>query len=185
MQKKVIGRKEEIRLLNKYAASHRAEFVALYGRRRVGKTFLVNQVFKDRLTFSMTGLMEGDKNAQIHAFTDALDLYGHPVTKQPKNWYEAFQMLRHFLMEKMQDGKECIVFIDELPCFDTRKSNFVNALGYFWNSWASLQDDLLLIVCGSATSWMMKNVIDNHGGLHDRITHEMHLKEFNLHETEE
>jgi hypothetical protein len=185
MEKKVIGRKEEIRLLNKYAASHRAEFVALYGRRRVGKTFLVNQVFKDRLTFSMTGLMEGDKNAQLHAFMDAMDLYGHPVTKQPNNWYEAFQILRHFLMEKMQDGKECIVFIDELPCFETRKSNFVNALGYFWNSWASLQDNLLLIVCGSATSWMMKNVIDNHGGLHDRITHEMHLKEFNLYETEE
>ena len=107
------------------------------------------------------------------------------MAKLPKNWYEAFQTLRHFLIEKMQDGKECIVFIDELPCFETRKSNFVNALGYFWNSWASLQDNLLLIVCGSATSWMMKNVIDNHGGLHDRITHEMHLKEFNLHETEE
>lgn len=185
MQKRIIGRKEEIKLLNQYAASNRAEFVALYGRRRVGKTFLVNQVFKGRLTFAMTGIMDGDKNAQLHAFCDALDLFGHPMTKLPKNWYEAFQTLRHFLIEKMQDGKECIVFIDELPCFETRKSNFVNALGYFWNSWASLQDNLLLIVCGSATSWMMKNVIDNHGGLHDRITHEMHLKEFNLHETEE
>lgn len=185
MQKKVVGRKEEIRLLNKYAASNRAEFVALYGRRRVGKTFLVNQVFKDRLTFSMTGIMDGDKNAQLHAFTDALDLYGQPVSKPPKNWYEAFQTLRHFLTDKMKDSQSCIIFIDELPCFETRKSNFVNALGYFWNSWASLQDHLLLIVCGSATSWMMRNVIDNHGGLHDRITHEMHLREFNLHETEE
>ena len=185
MQKQVIGRKDEIRLLNQYAASNRAEFVALYGRRRVGKTFLVNQVFKDRLAFSMTGILDGDRNAQLHAFSDALDLYGHPVTKQPKDWYEAFQMLRHFLTERMHDSEECVIFIDELPCFETRKSNFVNALGYFWNSWASLQDNLLLIVCGSASSWMMKNVIDSHGGLHDRITHEMHLKEFNLHETEE
>ena len=185
MQKKIIGRKEEIKLLNKYAASNTAEFVALYGRRRVGKTFLVNHVFKDRFTFAMTGILDGDKNAQLHAFTDALDLNGHPITKTPKNWYEAFQILRHFLTEKMKNGEPCIVFIDELPCFETHKSNFVNALGYFWNSWASLQDKLLLIVCGSATSWMMKNVIDNHGGLHDRITHEMHLKEFTLHETEE
>ena len=184
MQKRVIGRNEEIRLLNKYAASNRAEFVAIYGRRRVGKTFLVNQVFKGRLAFSMTGIMDGDKNAQLHAFCDALELYGQPAHKTPKNWYEAFQTLRRFLLEKMEDGKECVVFIDELPCFETRKSNFVNALGYFWNSWASLQDNLLLIVCGSATSWMMKNVIDSHGGLHNRITHEMHLKEFNLRETE-
>ena len=185
MQNKIIGREEEINLLNKYASSGRAEFVALYGRRRVGKTFLINQVFKDRLTFAMTGIMDGDRNAQLHAFADALDLYGQPVKKLPRNWYDAFQMLRHFLADRMEGGKECVVFIDELPCFETRKSNFVNALGYFWNSWASLQDNMLLIVCGSATSWMMKNVIDNHGGLHDRITHEMHLKEFSLHETEE
>ncbi|MBQ8958853.1 MAG: ATP-binding protein [Bacteroidales bacterium] len=185
MQDKIIGREEEIKLLNKYASSGKAEFVALYGRRRVGKTFLVNQVFKDRLTFSMTGIMDGDRNAQLHAFADALDLCGQPVKKLPKNWYDAFQKLRHFLAEKIANGKECVVFIDELPCFETRKSNFVNALGYFWNSWASLHDNLLLIVCGSATSWMMKNVIDNHGGLHDRITHEMHLKEFSLRETEE
>lgn len=185
MLNKIVGREEEIKLLNKYAESGKAEFVALYGRRRVGKTFLVNQVFKDRLTFSMTGVLDGDKNAQIHAFTDALDIYGQPTNKQPKNWYEAFQMLRHFLADKNKKNKPCIVFIDELPCFETRKSDFVSALGYFWNSWASLQDNMMLIVCGSATSWMMKNIIDNHGGLHDRITHEMHLKEFNLHETEE
>ncbi|MBR5982692.1 MAG: AAA family ATPase [Bacteroidales bacterium] len=185
MLNKIVGREDEIKLLNKYAESGKAEFVAIYGRRRVGKTFLVNQVFKDRLTFSMTGVMEGDKNAQVHAFTDALDIYGQPVAKQPKNWYEAFQMLRHFLASKMKKNKPCIVFIDELPCFETRKSDFVSALGYFWNSWASLQNNMLLIVCGSATSWMMKNIIDNHGGLHDRITHEIHLREFSLYETEE
>ena len=185
MQNKIVGREEEIKLLNKYAESGRAEFVAIYGRRRVGKTFLVNQVFKDRLTFSMTGIMDGDKNVQVHAFTDALDIYGQPVASQPKNWYEAFQMLRHFLVGKMKKNRPCIVFIDELPCFETRKSDFVSALGYFWNSWASLQNNMLLIVCGSATSWMMKNIIDNHGGLHDRITHEMHLREFSMHDTEE
>ena len=128
MQNKIIGREKEIDLLNKYAESGKAEFVAVYGRRRVGKTFLVNQVFKNRLTFSMTGVLDGDKSAQIHAFTDALDLYGQPDTPSPKNWYEAFQILRHFLTEKMSDNAPCIIFIDELPCFETRKSDFVNAL---------------------------------------------------------
>ena len=185
MHSKIIGRKQEIRLLEQYAASGRAEFVALYGRRRVGKTFLVNQLFENRLTFSMTGIIEGDKKAQIHAFTDALDFYGCDDRRIPKDWYEAFQMLRHFLSEKVGQTKPCIVFIDELPCFDTRKSDFTKALGYFWNSWGAKQENFLLIVCGSSTSWMMKNVIDSHGGLHDRLTHEIHLKEFKLRETEE
>lgn len=185
MHPKIIGRKNEIRSLKNYAVSGRAEFVALYGRRRVGKTFLVNYVFENKLTFSMTGILDGDKKAQIHAFTDALDMYGCEDKRIPKDWYEAFQMLRHFLSEKVKQATPCIVFIDELPSFDTRKSDFIKALGYFWNSWASKREKFLLIVCGSSTSWMMKNVIDSHGGLHDRITREIHLKEFNLHETEE
>ena len=175
----IIGREEETKLLKKYAQSGKAEFIALYGRRRVGKTFLINSTFGESFTFSMT-VLEGNKAAQIHAFSDAMDLYGNPLEKKPKDWYEAFQMLRHFLTGKMSKDKRCIVFIDELPCFDTRHSDFTNALGYFWNSWASLQNNIMLIVCGSATSWMMENVIDSHGGLHDRITHEMHLKEFTL-----
>ena len=187
MQSTIIGRKEEIKQLNSYASSGRAEFVAVYDRRRVGKTFLVNQVFADRLTFSMTGVIDGDKTAQFHAFADAMDMYGFSGVKRPKDWYEAFSVLRRCLTQRMSEntGAECIIFIDELPCFETRKANFVNALGYFWNSWASKQNNLTLIVCGSATSWMMRNVVDSRGGLHDRITHEMHIGEFNLHETEE
>lgn len=129
MQNKIIGRAEEIRLLNKYASSGRAEFVALYGRRRMGKTFLVNQVFKDRLAFAMTGILDGDRNAQLHAFADALDLYGQPVKKLPKNWYDAFQMLRHFLADRIKDGKECVVFIDELPCSKHRQIVFPSRRG--------------------------------------------------------
>ena len=181
----VIGRQEETKLLERYAQSGKAEFIALYGRRRVGKTFLINSIFGESFTFSMTSVLEGNKTAQMHAFADAMDLYGNPLEKKPKDWYDAFQMLRHFLMKKMSKSNRCIVFIDELPCFDTRQSDFTNALGYFWNSWASLQDNLMLIVCGSATSWMMENVIDSRGGLHNRITHEMHLKEFTLYETEQ
>ena len=185
MRKMLIGREQEIAMLEGYAQSGRAEFVAVYGRRRVGKTFLVNQLFAGRLTFTMTGVMDGDKRAQMHAFMDAMDMSGNTLQKAPHDWYEAFQQLRRYLTAQMEKTEgRTIVFIDELPCLDTRNSDFISALGYFWNSWASLQERLMLIVCGSATSWMMKNIIDSHGGLHNRITHEMHLHEFTLHEVE-
>ncbi len=180
----IIGREKEITLLNSYASSNQAEFIAVYGRRRVGKTFLINNVFSDQLVFSMTGIIGGDKREQINSFIDAMDIYGSPLSQAPSDWYAAFRELRHLLLKKMVDGKRSVIFIDELPCFDTHLSDFINALGHFWNSWASLQPNLMLVVCGSATSWMMKNIINSHGGLHDRITHEIHLKEFTLRETE-
>ena len=180
----LIGREKEISLLKSYATSNRAEFIAVYGRRRVGKTFLINHVFSNQLVFSMTGIIGGDKNAQMNAFLDAMDICGSPLKRAPSNWYEAFRELRHLLMPKMVEGKRNVIFIDELPCFDTHLSDFTNALGHFWNSWASLQPNLILVVCGSATSWMMTNVINSHGGLHNRITHELHLQEFTLRETE-
>ena len=183
MRQSFIGRETEISLLKKYATSDRAEFVAIYGRRRVGKTFLINNVFKSDLSFSMTGIIGGNQTAQIQAFVEAMDIYAG-TAEVPANWFEAFRMLRHYLSQQISKDKPCVVFIDELPCFDTRKSDFTDALGHFWNSWASLQPEMLLIVCGSATSWMMNNVIDSHGGLHNRITHEIHLKEFTLRETE-
>ncbi len=180
---KIIGREEEISRLKYYANSDRAEFIAIYGRRRVGKTFLTNQVLGSQFVFTVTGVMNGKKETQFKAFTDAFDMYNYKVEKTPDDWIEAFRILRHFLIERMSKRKRNVVFIDELPCFDTQKSDFVDALGYFWNSWASLQDNLMLVVCGSATSWMIENIIDNHGGLHNRITHEIHLTQFSLGET--
>lgn len=181
---KLVGRASEVARLRKYASSGKAEFVAVYGRRRVGKTFLINKVFKDAMAFSMTGIIGGAKQSQIAAFVDGMDRYGGPVSR-PSSWHEAFRMLRHHLMSRLSRSKPCVVFIDELPCFDTRKSGFLEALGHFWNSWASMQPKLKLIVCGSATSWMIENLIDSRGGLHNRITHEIHLREFTLLEVEE
>lgn len=182
----LIGRQAEKEQLERIYDSGRPEFVALYGRRRVGKTYLINEVFRDRMTFSMTGVLNEGMEAQRMAFVDAMDLYGEPVADPPATWYDAFRLLRRFLTRRMAETKgRCVVFIDELPCLDTRGSGFVNALGHFWNSWASLQPRLMLIVCGSATSWMKEQVIDSHGGLHDRITHEIHLREFTLGETEQ
>lgn len=181
---KLIGREQEIRLLKEYTSSERPEFVALYGRRRVGKTFLVNQLFGRKLSFSMTGVLDGTKDEQMEAFVDAMQEYSGELVEKPKTWMEAFRVLKAFLKKKAGLKQRCIVFLDELPSMDTQRSGFVRALGYFWNSWASLQDNLTLIVCGSATSWMIRHIVDDKGGLHDRITHEMHLRPFTLQETE-
>lgn len=179
----IVGRKEEIALLERYMSSGRAEFIALYGRRRVGKTFLIRQYFQNRFAFDLTGIIEGKRAEQMDVFYHALQQAGYGGHK-PKTWLDAFFALRAVLEQKMGHGEACVVFIDEMPCLDTPKSGFVHALGHFWNSWAAWQPEMKLIVCGSATSWMVRNIIDNHGGLHDRVTHEMALKPFTLNETE-
>ena len=181
---KLIGREKEIRLLTEYTSSDRPEFVAIYGRRRVGKTFLVNHLFHGKMAFAMTGVLDGTSEEQMEAFIDALQEYSKKTVKRPENWMEAFRLLKEYLKRKVTLKRRCIVFLDELPSMDTQRSGFIRALGYFWNSWASMQDNLTLIVCGSATSWMIKNVVNDKGGLHDRITHEIHLHPFTLHETE-
>lgn len=181
----VIGRKKEIVEFETYVKSGKPEFIAVYGRRRVGKTFLINQLFNSRMAFSMTGVLEGDFSEQMEAFMDAMDLYGFEVKERPATWMRAFTLLRKALQSKVETGDDCIVFLDEIPSLDTHGAGFAKALGHFWNSWASLHGNMKLIVCGSATTWMIKNIIDSHGGLHDRITHEMKLLPFTLNETEQ
>lgn len=182
---KIIGREAEIGKLEALTKSPRAEFVALYGRRRVGKTFLINQVFKNQFAFKMTGVIEGSLKDQFTAFKDAMEEFGYALPETPKDWMTAFVMLKNALKEVARNGERCIVFIDELPALDAENSNVAGAVGYFWNSWASLQDNVILIICGSATSWMITNVIDSKGGLHDRLTEEMPIHPFTLREVEE
>lgn len=180
--KHFVGREKEIQLLKNIMDSGHAEFVAVYGRRRVGKTYLIQQFFNYKFSFSTTGIIEGKKSEELFAFTSSLINAGF-TGSQPQSWLEAFEALKALLEPKSQNGR-CVIYIDELPSFDTPKSGFVRALGHFWNTWASLRKDVILVVCGSATSWMVDNIVDNHGGLHDRITHTIYLRQFNLHETE-
>lgn len=179
----LIGREEEQLLLRKYIGSDRSEFIAVYGRRRVGKTFLITETFKDALAFDMTGVIDGDKEDQLVSFNMALKESGYEG-KRVTGWYEAFEALKE-VVKKVPQDKPAIVFIDELPCLDTPRSGLVKALDLFWNGWANRQSNVKLIVCGSATTWIVDNIIDNHGGLHNRITHEMHIHPFTLHDTEE
>ena len=178
----IVGRAKEISDLNHYLKSGKAEFIALYGRRRVGKTYLITSFFKNSFAFDTTGILEGNKADEMGAFYTSLQNYGYEGP-YPEKWMEAFNILRSLLEPKIKRGR-VVVFIDELPCFDTPRSGFVKALDFFWNSWASRQSNFFLIVCGSATSWMVKNLVDSRGGLHNRVTHEMHLHSFNLKETE-
>lgn len=182
MMDEIIGRETEIKQLSEYVDSDQPEFIAIYGRRRVGKTFLVTRLFQDRLAFDMTGVLNGDKADQMGSFMLSLKAAGYDGSK-PKNWAEAFEILKVLLEKKLRQGRT-IVFIDELPCLDTPRSGLVKALDLFWNGWGNRQNNLKLIVCGSATTWMIDNIIDNHGGLHNRITHEMHIHPFTLGETE-
>ena len=179
---KIIGRESELELLDKYNKSGKSEFVALYGRRRVGKTSLVRYYFKDKFDFYVTGVLDGTKTDQEDAFYDALVKHGY-VGDKPKNWKEALNALGTIL-EKKKRKKRCVVFIDELPCFYTEYSGFVKEFGDFWNRMASWYDNIFLMICGSATAWMIRNVIDSKGGLHNRVTHEMHLRPFDLYKTE-
>lgn len=175
----IVGRIQEEKTLREYASSKQAEFVAVYGRRRVGKTFLINATLGGQMIFETSGVIMGKKKEQFAAFLQSLRRIGYEGDA-PSNWMDAFFALEQILTPRIADNKRHVIFIDELPCFDTQGGRFVVALGHFWNSWVSKHDNLMLVVCGSATSWMVNSIVDNHGGLHNRITHTLHLHPFTL-----
>ena len=185
----MIGRKEEINKLNELYNSKKAELVAIYGRRRVGKTFLIDETFKNLFTFKHAGLSPFDEESnkllekQLNHFYRSLTFYGHKETNIPKDWYEAFFMLQNFLEKKGK--KRILVFLDELPWLDTPRSNFISAFEGFWNNYACHKNNIMVIVCGSATSWIQNKLINNHGGLYNRLTYEMKLSPFTLKECEQ
>ena len=178
----MVGRIFETQELERLYDSDESEFVAVYGRRRVGKTYLVREVFEGRFTFQHTGLPRGRTHAQLTHFYKSLTLAGLASRPMPKNWMSAFEMLKSLIADSRQSRKT--VFIDEMPWMDTPKSDFLMALEAFWNEWASARTDVLLIVCGSAAAWMVKNLFRNRGGLHNRITARLHLEPFTLCECE-
>ena len=174
----MIGRENEIRELRRRFVSEESEFVAIYGRRRIGKTFLVNEVFNGNFAFHHSGMEKADKRMQLESFREALRRQGLPKCKTLRTWIQAFSVLSD-LLESKGDGKK-VVFLDELPWFDTPRSGFLPAFEQFWNSWACLRKDILLIICGSATSWIVKKVLRSRGGLHNRVTRQLPIRPFTL-----
>lgn len=165
--------------------SDRSEFIVVYGRRRIGKTFLVRKFFNDVYTFHYVGQHNMTRQQQLERFATALQKQsGSPYKPVLRTWTEAFDALQDLLEHSKQKGKK-VVFIDELPWMDTQKSDLVMALEGFWNGWGSSRDDIVFIACGSATSWMVDKLLHNQGGLFGRVTRQIYLRSFNLRETEE
>jgi len=183
----MIGRLEEQAVLQDLLQSDKAEFLAVYGRRRIGKTFLIREYFHDHFAFYTTGIPNEEGitlKDQLANFHESLKKYGDGSDSAPGSWSEAFRRLRE-MMEGIRTTEKKVIFIDEMPWLDTQRSKFIPALDFFWNSWASARTDILLIACGSASAWMSEKLLRSSGGLHNRVTMRMHVKPFTLRECEE
>ena len=178
----IIGREKEIATLQGLLGSDESQFVAVYGRRRVGKTFLIREAYNYDFVFQHTGTYGATRKQQLSDFRESLYNAGMGKCAMPKTWSDAFHLLWDFLKVMPVDGKKKVIFIDELPWMDTPKSNFVRSLDHFWNAWATTRKDIILVICGSATSWIIDNVIMNYGGLHNRLTCKVNLQPFCLRE---
>lgn len=180
----IIGRSKEIEKLDRIVKSKKSEFLAVYGRRRVGKTFLIREYFNYTFHFQIAGLAKANTEQQLFNFDTSLKKQSNlHFGEASKNWLIAFQRLIEYLENKQPKGK-IVLFFDELSWFDTPASDFIMGLEHFWNAWATNRKNVLLIVCGSAASWMVNVLINNSGGLHNRITQKMKIEPFNLQETE-
>ena len=179
---KLIGREREFDELKWAMESQRSELIVMYGRRRVGKTFLVRRFFNDTYSFHYVGAHKQSKEAQLQNFREALLQYGikENIPDKLGNWHDAFLCLEKHLEGCKETRK--VVFFDEMPWMDTHGSEFLAELEYFWANWVQNRDDIVFIACGSATSWMKEKIEDNQGGLHNRITHRIYLRPFYLKE---
>lgn len=191
----MIGRKLEQELLQEAVEKNRAQFVAVYGRRRVGKTFLVNEFFQNKYAFKHTAVspvneqLKPKRNLlkiQLKEFHYSLRSYGLPAGEPvPVDWFEAFHMLQQLLDTKSKEDEARVVFLDELPWLDTPRANFMPAFEHFCNDWVLARKDVKLVVCGSATSWILDKLVDGKGGMYGRVTLSIPVEPFTLKECRE
>jgi len=186
MSNNIVGRENEIRQFKKLLQSNKPEFLAVYGRRRVGKTFLIKEAFKKNMIFQFSGAYEAEMPVQLDNFYKAFTEQTKPrkLSNIPNNWFEAFHLLANYAKQKNKRKTKAVIFLDELPWLHTPKSNFISALSYFWNAHIANLNNIVLVVCGSASSWINKKIFKNKGGLHNRVTQRINLMPFTLAETE-
>ncbi|MDR0368630.1 MAG: ATP-binding protein [Bacteroidales bacterium] len=182
MKSNIIAREAECQELKELYNSKKAEFVAVYGRRRVGKTFLIREFFNNKFVFDLAGLANSTKKEQLANFRYSINRSGEYDFPLVKSWLDAFEQLITLLSNAPKGRK--VVFIDEIAWLDTKKSRFLSALEHFWNGWACARHDIMLVVCGSSTSWIINRLVNNHGGLYNRLTATMYLKPFTLRQCE-
>ena len=180
---KLVGREKEIKTLKEAMESQNSVFLAVYGRRRVGKTFLLRQTLSDRIVFSYSGKANVTRQSQLTSFRLSLIEQGMSACPVLKDWFNAFSYLKQFVSKSSESNK--VILLDEVAWMDNQKSDFIPALEGFWNEWCSNRNDIFLIICASATSWIIDNVFHNRGGLHNRVTMRMRLLPFTLKESEE
>lgn len=178
----IIGREQELSVFQNAIQDDSSHFIAVYGRRRIGKTYLIREAFNYRFTFQHAGVYNGSLKEQLFAFEASLKDAGQNTKVRARNWLEAFEELKDLI--RASSEKKKVLFIDELSWMDTPRSDLMTALENFWNGWASARKDIVLIVCASATSWMLSKVIHNKGGLYNRLTEKIHLRPFSLAECE-
>lgn len=180
----LIGRKKEIGELERILKSPKGEMIAVLGRRRVGKTYLIDNIYKEHIVFKQTGVRNASNEDQLRIFTIALQELSNEPVETPKDWLEAFFKLKDALKPLVNPDKKLVLFFDELSWLAVKGYKFLDFLGHFWNSWAA-QQNIVIVLCGSATSWIIQKVINDKGGLHNRVTTYLNLKPFTLAETEE
>lgn len=179
----LIARNKERELLKNAFEADESQFVAVFGRRRVGKTYLIRESFQGQFTFQHTGYANTNTKGQLFAFAASLKEYGLEDFEIPATWLEAFELLKDLI--RNSDSERKIIFIDELSWMDSGRSDLMSALEGFWNGWASARKDIVLVVCGSATSWMLNKIVHNKGGLYNRLTAQINLAPFTLAECAE
>lgn len=186
MPKNIVGRLLEKEKLNEALNTQRSELIAIYGRRRIGKTYLIREHYSKNIIFSFSGLRNGVRPDQIENFMLELrEFSGKFKDEKPENWLQAFNLLKQYLKGLKQTQKKKVIFIDEFPWVDTLRSGFLPAFENFWNTYCTTRNDLIVVICGSAASYMLKKIIRNRGGLHNRITRKIKLVPFQLNEVKE
>jgi len=183
---KIAGRQDERKILDWQHERHGSQFIAIYGRRRIGKTFLIRNHYAKEMAFSYTGLKDAGKIDQLENFYRELLRQTNTKEIPPKNWIEAFSILeKHLEKIKPKKDKKKVVFLDEIPWMDSKRSGFLSAFTSFWNTYSSTKEDIILVICGSAATWIINKIVNNKGGLHNRITQTINLLPFDLGETKE
>ena len=180
---KIIGRETEKKLLTEILNSGSSELIAIYGRRRVGKTFLIRNIFEKQIVFEFSGIHNSLLDQQLENFSEALSKVAGLRIAKSDSWIQAFKILEDYVAPKIKNQRR-VIFFDEFPWINTPRSGFLQAFENFWNMWASRQKNLVVVICGSAAAWMIQKVINNRGGLHNRVTKKIRLLPFTIGETE-
>lgn len=181
---KIVGRIRAKNTLDQKLQSNKAELIAILGRRRIGKTFLIKHHLKKQIAFHFTGLYQSNLKEHMERFQSQLSHQMNKDTKTPESWFEAFDLLKDYI-EGLRSKKKKVIFLDEFPWMATNRSRFLTAFTDFWNSYATHKTDLMIVICGSSASWMINKVMRNKGGLHNRVTAKITLRAFSLYETEQ